>query len=148
MDASELAAAENPDSKKYKVSEETAKRETERFFDFYDCPVEDDSGQMVSSFKKIERNIRLGTIELFETEDGLCVRQILRRPTKKFSEIKYGVVCGKTKLATKNTGADDPYTSMYAMLASLSGNNVSDFMDVKAPDLGLCESLALVFLKG
>jgi len=148
MDASELAAAENPDSKKYKVSKETAAAEAERLFDFYDVPLDDDSDNIKANFKKIERNIRLGVIELFETEDGLCVKQTLRKPTKKFSEIKYGVVCGKTKLATKNTGTEDPYSAMYSMLASLSGNNIADFMDVKAPDLGLCESLALVFLKG
>lgn len=142
MDASQLAG------ETAKISEETSQRETQRLFDFYDVVVDDMTPGVDQAFAKIKRAIASGRVELFETEDGLCVRQKLTKPTRKIHTIEYGVVSGKTKLATKNVGTDDPFTMMYAILASLGGLNPADFLEVKAPDIGLCESLALVFLKG
>lgn len=141
MDASALA------EKGPAISSETAEKEVNRFFDFYDVVVKEDAPVLKAAQERIHRAIMTGKVSFSDTEDGISVHQILVRPCKHFSSLDYGTVSGKTKLSMKNCG-EDPYSQMYTMLASLSGRNVAEFMDVKAPDIGLCEALAMVFLRG
>ena len=138
MDASKLAESGNT------ISQETAESEVLSLFEFYDVEIEENDPIV----KKLTKAAKAGRIQMFENEDGLCVRQILSRPTGERKMFEYGVVCGKTKLAMKNIPASDPYSQMFAMLGALAGVKPAEFMQVKGPDFATCEALAMVFFKG
>lgn len=141
MDAKALSEKDKP-----VISLESATAEVERLMSFYD--VSTDEAVLAISKGKLIRACMDGKISIFEVDGDVHVKQVLRREVAGKKELVYEAVSGKSKLAMKGIGQDDSYSNMYAILASLSGLKISDFMDMKSPDLGLSEALSLIFLKG
>lgn len=137
--------------KPFKLSEESAKKEFERFLNHYDFDFEDivsdrgkDGAEQLQ--RKMIRAIRSGTIEFKESsniEEGL---QVIQR-TKRGVVVIYNEY--NSTAAIESDKARNVAESYYKLLGSLCGKG-EDFIKNKqnfsVSDLKLSECLAILFL--
>jgi hypothetical protein len=136
----------------YKLSEESATAEFNRFMEYYEIDVSgasegapDDFVEMIEpAVNRIIKAIRLGRLEI--GDDGCTLVQTLRNPPGEATTITYGEVSGKAKVAMKGKDINDHFGRMYSMLGSMSGLGESAIMGLKSVDLSLAESLGVLFL--
>ncbi len=137
---------------KYKLSEESAQEQMEIFEDHYDLDLEiinDKSvkSAMKSSKDKIIQAIRLGRVEIKEENNELTIIQTLKNPPGDVTEIVYGEIKGRHKVAMDGKGDDTNYSKIYALLGALSGQGPKAFMSLKGADVSVAECLGALFLQ-
>ena len=135
------------------ISEEVAKEQFEQFCEYYDFDAEDATAEDVrvaldAATARIIKAIMRGRLEVKDVDGDITVRQVLKHPMGDVSELSYGVLTGKAKIAMeKKKKQDDHHGKIYALLGSLSGLGEGAISSLRGADLSTAECVGMVFLQ-
>ena len=133
------------------ISEESAKKQLKIFNEYYEFKtslVPATSREAVdSAIDRILDAIINGRLTIRESSDGVELVQKFKFPPGEKSEMTYGVLTGKTKVALKTKTEQDNFGKMYALVGSLTGIGDDGIQALKGPDLSLAECIGCLFLQ-
>ena len=131
---------------KEKLSEEAARSEVQRLYDWYEVDLNDLGEEAADAAKIVEKQlvkgVRLGMIE-FKEEDGF---QIVQHRKNGGDPLVYGELTGQAKMESNKKKDTDRNGQMYALLGSLSGLGEMAISTLKGPDLKRAEFIATMLL--
>ena len=134
-------------AEKLKISEEVANDQLQLFFDYYEIDTDDifdgESKAIEIACDRIIKGIRKGKLEIKQSSDKLEIIQTL----KSGSNLIYGELTGRTKLAMKAKLDTDNYGKIYALTGSLTSSGEAAIAQLKGADLSLCECIGALFLQ-
>lgn len=130
------------------ISKEVAKEALDSFYDYYEIDMndlDDDLKMAVAGEvqRKLIKALQSGRLQI----SGASVKQTLKNPPGEVTEITYGELTGKAKIAMKGKAEADHYGRIYALLGSLSGLGETAITGLKGPDLSLAECVGVLFLQ-
>jgi hypothetical protein len=139
------------------LSLENAEKSLQELLDFYDLdPTIDDAGSeeatkgLRNAKGKLTRAISKGLVKI-DVSNGECtVVQTMKNPSKfikdKGGKLTYRTIDGASKIAMKEADPNDTYGTIYCLMGALCGVPAAQFIEIKAPDLGVTEALGVLFL--
>ena len=135
-----------------KISLEVAENQVQELFDYYDIDVddiddEDQKSNLFTARKKAIRAVQQGRLIIEEKEGSLKVTQVLSKPPGDIDRLEYREIDGKSKIGLKNKKKNDGFGRIYTLLGSLAGLSETAIAALKGKDMGLAESLGLIFLQ-
>lgn len=139
------------------INFKTAEEEVEKMFDYYGIDIEmirdkDSRSNIERAKMKLVKAVTQGRLEfVYENDEGgymqlTCVQHLISRKDGHEQDFRYKEVDGRSKIAMKHCGDDDTMGKIQAMMASLAGVTATSMQKVRGVDLGLMESLGMVFL--
>ena len=134
----------------YILSNEVAQEQLDLMLDFYDIDPEENSIDeaqekgVKTAFVKLRKAIRLGVIEIKETDGKLQVKQNFYKDKEK--SIEYKTLTGQAKIGMGKKGDKDFHGRMYALLGYLSGLGERAILNLEGKDLSVAECLGMLFL--
>jgi hypothetical protein len=134
-------------SKKNIISKENADEQLQIILDYYDIDAsalpEKQASIVETVGLKIVKAIMRGDCEIKDVDGEPMVIQT----TKKGSDLRYGVITGKSRTEMAKTTDNDHYGKIFSMLGSLSGVGKDAIESLKGPDLVLAEAIGMLFLQ-
>lgn len=140
---------------KYVLDEQPAKDQVDLLLDYYDIELEDFDDfknedariqeAMRSAIKRLIRYVRKGYVEV-TSDKGLTVIQRLKVPKGETTQIVYGIMSGKSKMAMQKAKEDDFYGKIYCLMGSLSNTSKEAISSLTGTDVSVAECLGAVFL--
>jgi hypothetical protein len=131
--------------REYKISEDSAKAELQKLFDFYEIDFDGFDEATVKGIEllagKTAKAIRLGTVEIVEKDDGPHVVQHLKNK----DTLDYRPMRGKDKIRVDAAG-DNWHGKLYFVLGLLSGLGEDAVLKLAPSDLRTAEVVAALFL--
>lgn len=140
-----------------KISRENAEKGVDAALKYYRTPLDsitnkDKRTQVETARDKCVIAAMEGRLEfvLEPDDDGLMqlttVQRLISRKDGHDQVIRYREIDGKAKKAMKACEDDDSMGKIQAMMASLAGVGPAVLEDMRGPDIGLAESLGMIFL--
>lgn len=131
-----------------KLSKESARKELQKFYDYYEVEKSDLSSDSQKALEGVEsvviKGFQNGYFEIVESDKGFCVMQRLKsNPEDTFT---YKELNGEAKLAMSSKKEDDVSGRIYAMLGSLSGEGAAVIAQFKSSDLKRAEHFGSILL--
>ena len=130
----------------YKLSEDAARDQLDKFFDYYDVDLDIIPEKQVeavnASIDRIVRGIRKGKLEIVEGENLKIIQHVKDETT-----LEYGELSGRTKVAMGKKSDTDYNGRIYALCGSLTGIGEAGILKLKGADLSLCECIGALFLQ-
>ena len=131
-----------------KISEESAEKELQRLFDYYEIDKEEftslekDAQKAIENFKKrIKKGIMRGSIIFDDSETFEIIQK-----TKDGKEIRYQEMGGNAKVEMDKHPEQEASMKCYALLGSLSGLGPAAIRNLKGPDLRRAEAIGSLLL--
>ena len=129
------------------LSKESAEKELQRFYDYYEIDKESMNEDQKTVIEGIEivmiKGIQSECIEFQDDDElGFCIVQ----KTKKGTVIKYREMNGEAKLAMSKQSESDSFAQSYALLGSLSGEGSAVIKKLRGPDLKRAEHIGTILL--
>ena len=130
----------------FELSEESAFKELEKLYNWYEIDVDDltEEGQLAfrSMEKQVIKGIRLGLIS-FEEDEEFKIIQKMKRSEK---SITYYEIGGDAKVAMDKKKSHEGNAQCYALLGSLSKLGEAAIRSLKGPDLKRAEFIGGLLL--
>lgn len=141
--------AGSPDPKEPKWSEETAKKEVDKFLEYYriDTTGQDENTTAVRlASEKLEKAVMEDRLA-FEMRDGdMWVIHKLLKPLGGNTVLEYRELDGKAKLNMKHNIDTDTAGKLQSLMGALCKLGGAVMSNLKGVDLSTMESIGLVFL--
>lgn len=138
------------------LSRESAEAQVTKLFDYYEIELEkrlkSDNAEKANAVAEevrdiLVRNVEKGRLEIDDDEEGSGIKivQRLRKPIGGVSEIRYYEVSGKARTAIKDVDKGSPHQKIYSLLAAISKQPLTLFLNMEGVDLTCAETLSTVF---
>ena len=139
------------DTKPKAISEESARAELNKFLEYYGLDIDevilesDEQSEQRNRKRTIGRIIKAIREERLQViDEGGVIK--LSQKLKNKSELVYGELSGRAKVAMKNCGETDYHGRMYALCGALTGIGDAGVHKIKGQDLSLLECIGNIFL--